>query len=116
MGGGGGGGGQEKVVFVVQPLVEPRYEKTGFLHMRKKKTEIIFAVTVKLISAFVFATWKVQSLYFLNPKFQASSHLLRLYSLVCVEPGRNPRRPVFSQKGTLSFYNLSCTYDVMASE
>ena len=28
----------------------------------------------KLISAFVFATWIVQSLYFLNPKFQASSH------------------------------------------
>ena len=34
------------------------------------------AVTAKLISAFVFATQIVQSLYFLNPKFQASSHLL----------------------------------------
>ena len=32
----------------------------------------------------------VQSLYFLNPKFQASSHLLWLYSLVCVRPGRKP--------------------------
>ena len=32
----------------------------------------------------------VQSLYFLNPKFQASSHLLQLYSLVCVGPGRKP--------------------------
>ena len=30
----------------------------------------------QLISAFVFAAWIVQSLYFLNPKFQASSHLL----------------------------------------
>ena len=30
-------------------------------------------VTAKLISAFVFATRIVQSLYFLNPKFQASS-------------------------------------------
>ena len=33
-------------------------------------------VTAKLISAFVFATQIVQSLYFLNLKFQASSHLL----------------------------------------
>ena len=32
----------------------------------------------------------VQSLCFLNPKFQASSHLLYLYSLVCVGPGRKP--------------------------
>ena len=38
------------------------------------------AVTAKLISAFVFATPIVQSLYFLIPKFQASSHLLWLYS------------------------------------
>ena len=44
----------------------------------------------KLINAFVFATRIVQSLYFLNPKFQASSHLLRLYSLVCIGPGRKP--------------------------
>ena len=33
-------------------------------------------------SAFVFATRIVPSLYFLNPKFQASSHLLWLYSRV----------------------------------
>ena len=62
----------------------------------KTKTQISFAVTAKLISAFVFATRLVQSLYFLIPKFQASSHLLWLYSPVCVRPGRKPRRPVFS--------------------
>ena len=33
-------------------------------------TETVFAVTAKLISAFVFATQIVQSLFFLNPKFQ----------------------------------------------
>ena len=48
------------------------------------------AVTAKLISAFIFATKIVQFLNFLNPKFQASSHLLYLYSLVCVGPGRIP--------------------------
>ena len=63
---------------------------------------ISFAVTAKLISAFVFAARIVQSLYFLNPKFHASSHLLRLHSLVYVGPGPKPRRPVFSQRG--SFY------------
>ena len=31
----------------------------------------------------------VQSLYFLNMKFQASSYLVWLYSLVCVGPGPN---------------------------
>ena len=41
-----------------------------------------------------------QSLYFLNPKFQASSHLVWLYSLVCVGPGQKPRRPVFSERGS----------------
>ena len=52
------------------------------------------------ISAFVFATWIVQFLYFPNPKFQASSHLLWLYSPVCARPGRKPPRPVFSQRGS----------------
>ena len=69
---------------------EPRHEKTGFLHMRKTKTQISFAVTAKLISTFVFATQIVQSLYFLNPNFQASSYLVWLYSPVCVGPGRKP--------------------------
>ena len=63
----------------------------------KTKTQISFAVTAKLISAFVFATQIVQSLYFLNTKFQASIHLMRLYSPVSVGPGRKPRGPVFSR-------------------
>ena len=33
-------------------------------------------------------------------KFHASSHLLWPYSLVCVGPGRKPRRPVFSHRGS----------------
>ena len=36
-------------------------------------------------------------LYYLNPKFQASSYLLRLHSPVCVGPGQKSLRPVFSQ-------------------
>ena len=54
---------------------EHHYEKTGFLHMRKQRTQ--------LISAFVLAIRIVQSPYYLNLKFQASSHLLWLYSPGC---------------------------------
>ena len=78
-------------------LNEPRYEKTGFLHMRKQRHR---SVTAQLISAFVFVILLVQFLYYLNPKFQASSHLLWLFSPVCVGPGRKPRRPVFSERGS----------------
>ena len=46
----------------------------------KTKAQISFAVTAKLISDFVFATQMVHSLYFLNPKFQASRYLLWLHS------------------------------------
>ena len=70
----------------------------------KTKTEISFAVIAKLISAFVFAKRLVQYLYILNPKFQASSLLLWLYSPVCVGPGRKPRRPVFSQQVSINEY------------
>ena len=68
-------------------LFEPLHEKSGFLHMQ-------------LISAFVYATWIVQSLFYLNPKFQTFSHLLGLYSLICVGQGQKPRSPVFSQRGS----------------
>ena len=44
-----------------------------------------------LISFFVFATWIVQSLFYLNPKLQASRHVMWLYSPVCVGPGRKPK-------------------------
>ena len=39
----------------------------------KTKTQNNCAVTAQLSSAFVFATLMVQSLFFLNPKFQSSS-------------------------------------------
>ena len=55
---------------------EPRHETKGCLHRCETKTQISFAVTAKLISAFVFAIPREQSLYFLNLKFQATSELL----------------------------------------
>ena len=74
-----------------------------FFAYAKTKAQISFAVTAKLISAFVFATRIVYFLFFLYTKFQASSLLLRLYSPVCVGPGRKSRRPVFSSRGSFDF-------------
>ena len=42
----------------------------------------------------------LESVYFLNPKFLLPSHHLWLHSLVCVGPGRKPRGPVLSQRGS----------------
>ena len=46
--------------------------RKSVLAYAKTKVHISFADTAQLISAFVFATLIVQSLYFLNLKFQAS--------------------------------------------
>ena len=78
----------------------------------KTKTQISFAVTAKLISAFVFSTRIVQSLHFLYTKFPAPSHLVWLYSLVCVRPGRKSRRPVFSQRGSFNHIMLKCPCNI----
>ena len=60
-----------------------------------------YAKTKTQISAFVFTTRIVQPLYFLNLKFQVSSLIQWLRSLVCVGPGRKPRRPVFWRRGSI---------------
>ena len=65
--------------------MKPCHEKTCFLPMRKQRC------------TFVFVTKKEQCLYIINPKFQASSHLLWLYSWVCVGGGWKPQGQVFSQ-------------------
>ena len=62
--------------------------------------QISFAVTAKLICAFVFTPWIVQFPFFLNLKFQSSSLLLNLYRPVCVAPGWKPQRQVFSHWGS----------------
>ena len=78
----------------------------------KTKAQTSFAETVKLISAFDFATRMVQSLVFLNPKCQASSLLLRRYRPVCVRPGRKPRRPVFLRDGSYKKVEYKGVYNI----
>ena len=54
--------------------------------------------------------YKDRTLYFLNPKLQASSHHLWLYSSVVSELVGKNRRQVFSQRcsieGVLSFFGI----------
>ena len=78
-------------------LNDYNYHKNLFLSriMRKPTTCIcenkaIDQLRSNLISTFVFTTRIVQFLFFLNPKFPASGHLLCLYSLVCVGPVQKP--------------------------
>ena len=68
-------------------LYEPRYEKTGFC-ICENKAAFVSYMYIRI----------VQSLHYLNPKCQASSYRLRLYSPVCVGPGRKARGPVFKQQ------------------
>ena len=81
-------------------LIDPRHEKTGFCICENKDADQLRG-NREADQRLVFAIRIVQSLFYLNPKFQASSHLLWLYSPVCVGPGRKSRRPVFSQRGSI---------------
>ena len=49
------------------------------------------AINAKLINAFILAVRIVQLLFFLNPKFQASSLLMWLHRAVCVGPSEIPK-------------------------
>ena len=89
------------------PSSEPPRRKTNNLHMRKqRRRSASFAVTAKLISAFVFATRIVHFIFFLNPKFPVSSHLLCLYSSVCVRPVRKPHCWFFHEAAHLVRTNI----------
>ena len=76
-----------------RPVIEEMKQSVDEkVQLKRENQQSAYAKTKaqKLISAFVFATPIVQALFFLNLKFQASIHLLCLYSLVCVGPIRKP--------------------------
>ena len=63
------------VMMMVVKIYEPLHKKTKNA-WAKTKAQISFTVTAKLISPFVFSARIVQSFFFLNSKFHASSLLL----------------------------------------
>ena len=88
---------------------EPTHEKFAYA---KTKKQISCASNAQLISAFVFATHIVQSLFYLNPNFQASSFLLWLLRPVSVRPGRNHKLLVSSCSGSFKIcYWLSWIFE-----
>ena len=102
-------------VFVsILKLFEPPHGKTNNLPIKAKtKAQISFAVTAKLIRAFVFATRIVQFLFYLNPKFQASSSFLCLYRPVCDGPVWKPHC-WFSHEAAHLFQCRSCNKHTLA--
>ena len=74
-------------------------------------------LTAKLISFFVFATRIVQFLFYLNPKFQASSSFLCLYRLACVRPVRKPHCWFFHEAAQISIKFITCfRYCIMSND
>ena len=69
---------------------EPPHEKKKTICICKNKGADQLRINCGADQCLCFSTWIVQFLYFLNPKFPASYHLLILYRPVCVRPGRNP--------------------------
>ena len=65
-----------------------------------------------------YAKWTEQFLYFLNPKFPVSSHLLCLYSSFCVGPVQKPHCwfshhaacSLKSSQSIMYFPTLQCNY------
>ena len=80
-------------------ISEPLYEKTVFCICENKDADQLRG-NREADQRLCFRYTIVQSLYFLNPKFEASRHILWLYSQICVKTGRKPQRPVFLQRGS----------------
>ena len=60
------------------------HDNTCFFVCVKTRTQVISVVNAYLISAFVCTTQLINSIYFLNPTFQASMCLFWLNSPICV--------------------------------
>ena len=79
-------------------IYEPWHKKTNNMLRRKQRCR----------SAIVFATRILQFLYFLNPNFSVSSHLLCLYSSVCVGHVRKPHFWFSHAADHILFYSHEC--------
>ena len=84
--------------WIILALNEPRRERKPPFCICENKDADQLRGNREADQRLVFATRIIESLYFLNPKLQASSHLLWVHSPVCVGPGQKLRKPVFSQR------------------
>ena len=90
---------------LLNTIIEPRHEKTCFCICANKDADQmcdIRAADQRLCFRYLDSTIP------LLPKSEIFkplySHLLKMYSPVCVGPGRKPRRQVFSRRGSYVTY------------
>ena len=88
-------------------LYEPRYEKTGFLHMRKQRRRSASRCGNRKADQRLCFRYTESTIPLLSKSEISSllSHILWPYSPVCVGPGRKPRRPVFSEQGSYELHH-----------
>ena len=68
-----------------------KYEKNNTKTFDGKENRLFMRKSAQLTSAFVFAIRSVQFHLYISPKCQAFSHLLWLYSSVCVGLSETPK-------------------------
>ena len=78
---------------MAQLFIKPTMLSMSFYYMSRVMRKPYFCLCEnrgadQLRSNFVFATWIVLFLFFLNPKFQASNHPLWLHRPVCIGHAR----------------------------
>ena len=109
--------GQLWDIFVVSgKITRKKHEMKWAVSWKKKKNGSLPLQKQSLRPAdqcFVFATRIVQSLFFLNPKFQASSFHLWHYMPVCVRLGWKSRRPFFFFLFFVFLSRLKWGYEVL---
>ena len=69
-------GVRDQHLYLCSPIKKTKKLLKAIFAYAKTKARISCAVTAQIISAFVFAARIKQFLFFVNPKFQVSSHLL----------------------------------------
>ena len=82
--------------------LKPRHEKPDFCICENKGADQLrgnHAVDQRLYFRYIDTI----SLFFLNQKYQTSSHLLRVYSPVCFGPDRKPGKQVFTLYGSFRY-------------
>ena len=97
--------------YMIEIIIEPRHLKTCFLHTCENKAADQLRGNRELVDQPLCFRYKDSTIpSFLIPKFPAisshllplaiSSHLLWMYSPVCVRPCRKTRRSVFLRRGS----------------